>query len=1781
MLSILLISLIFNAISTLYAQDPDDYFVGHGFVGNGDTVFTNSGTFWDDGYTGDYSATGDWDVYFCTPQGNPNPLTLEFKGFATHYGGGWPAGPGEWFSWDYLHIRYEPVANYYAYNDDTPEFAFTSQDGCIRFTMTKNNDAFTHAGWEAEIYAIPPPPNNGPCGAALLPVGSVCTPQVFTNKGAYPTGTYATPCHNFFGGDVWFSAVVPPSGNMKIESFPGTLEWAVMNLYTGSSCSGLTHYACIEDSIGMPTAVLTGMTPGDTLFIRMFGDQAKSGTFGMCASDPFAQIKGHTGPGGVGDDSTNMIWFRADRGVLNNSDAEASDGEAVKTWMDQSGNSNDVMQTTGIQQSLLADAVINGRPVLRFDGNNDYMNAELSSLSAPLTLLAVGRFTASGADDHLMSMGDEVNPAKTVSISRESDDRYYAFTDNAKWYGPALSDDTPYLIHAGHNIGAPRHELFLNGTAQSPADYSTSVITDGSLCLGASRSLGNFLGGDIAEFIIYRQRLNDAQKIIVENFLAAKYGIAIAGDRYEWESAHGYDVAGIGQVDINNRHTEAQSDATLSIGNPTDLDDGEFVLFGHDNGDISSWTTTERPNDDPNLQRIAREWRVDISGGDPGLLTLTLNDSLLPDQIPGYNNYILWTDTDGDFSSGATAVPIAKVDGEFVANTVALSDGIYITVAAVMPVVGFGADSSAGPESLANPDVEVRLNYAVNEEVSVVFRAIDGTAAGGGVDYLLNPGSATFPAGATTAIIQPLIIDDTIVEPDKDFYIRLSDPDPGLILSADSNHTYTIRNDDILVIAETDTDTIGECGLVSAHLSSTVSGTGPFSYAWTPAAGLSNDSIPDPVATPSADTWYTLKVTDQTNGAVGTDSVYITVLPRPGKPLITPAGSTSLCEGDSLLLSASPGYAWLWSTGETTQDIHVSAPGNYTVRGIDVFGCQSDPSDAVTVTVNPVPAMPVITASGDTDICPGDSVDLTSSLGDQYLWSTSQTTRTIRVKTAGDYYVQVRSPEGCWSDTSLHTTVTLKTPPSAPAITPSGPTSFCPGDSVDLTASEGDTWLWSTGETSQTIRVKTPGSYTVQVTDSTTCLSDPSDATVVAFHPVPAAPSITPGGSTDICETDSVSLTSSAGSSWLWSSGQTTQVIYAKADGDYTVQVSNAQGCWSPPSAATTITTNPAPAKPTISYSGSTDLCQGDSLVLNSSPGDAYLWSGGETTPGITVKTAGSYWVRVSDAAGCYSPPSDPVNVNVNPLPEKPLISGDTRYCAGDSAQLSAPASSGYLWSTGDTSASIFITSGSYTLRITDANGCVSPTSDPHDVSEDPLPPKPEISGNDSYCEGDSTLLSSPAASSYAWSTGETIQSIQVKTPGSYTLVVGDANGCLSPVSEPFSVTELPKPPKPVIYADGPLEFWMGDSVKLSTDAAAAYLWSPGGETSPEIIARSSGDYTVTISDANGCTSDPSDPATVNVLTLGKPVITINGATEFCEGNPATILSTSEASAYEWSTGESTRSISVSTSGSYTVRVYNAAGYPSELSDPVTISVYPNPILSLAARTDVACYGESTGTAEVTVSGGTPPYAYTWTNGQTGTQATGLSAGLHTVTVSDANQCWDTVRMEIRQPEALLIQESITQPYCSESYNGSIEISISGGTPSYSILWSDGSGNALLEDLGPGTYDVQVSDANQCTAEESYTLTYTQENCITAYEIITPNDDGYNDTWRIRGIEYYPQATVEIYDRWGKRVFYSRGYDQPWDGRYEGELLPMASYHYVINLNNGSPPLVGNITIVK
>jgi len=215
-------------------------------------------------------------------------------------------------------------------------------------------------------------------------------------------------------------------------------------------------------------------------------------------------------------------------------------------------------------------------------------------------------------------------------------------------------------------------------------------------------------------------------------------------------------------------------------------------------------------------------------------------------------------------------------------------------------------------------------------------------------------------------------------------------------------------------------------------------------------------------------------------------------------------------------------------------------------------------------------------------------------------------------------------------------------------------TTFCTAGSVTLTPSSGTTYLWSTGETTQSIEVTLSGSYTVQVTDGNGMSECSISGNCSHSYPLPETPAITPSGLTTFCAGGSVTLSSSSGTTYLWSTGETTQSIEVTLSGSYTVQVTDANGCQSSPSVETVVTVNPLPETPTITPSGPTTFCAGGSVTLTSSSGTTYLWSTGETTQSIEVTLSGSYTVQVTDANGCLSAPSVETVVTVNPLPETP-----------------------------------------------------------------------------------------------------------------------------------------------------------------------------------------------------------------------------------------------------------------------------------------------------------------------------------------------------------------------------------------------------------------------------------------------------------------------------------------------------------------------------------------------
>jgi gliding motility-associated-like protein len=1781
---ILLVSLLAITSISIYSQE---YWLGHGFT-SGQTIITNSGTFYDDGKLDLYTFPINYNVTFCSE--NNNPITLDFNGFRTDYRGTTvkPTPDGAWLPYDYMTISY-PGASWVAFDDDTPQFGFTSASGCMTIGFRSQTTSIPDSGWVAEISAVPPPANNDPCTAAVIPVGNSCSPSYFTNKGAYNTTTLGnSSCHRYFGGDVWFTATIPASGQLKLETFAGSLKYAIMVLYTGT-CTSLTEKACIDNIGGMPSTIYTG-TVGQKVYIRIYGDQAKSGTFGICATDPNSPITGFKGPGGVGDNISNDFWIRADKGMLNNSNSQALNNDAIKTLVDQSGNNLNFIQATANFQATYHTGSINGFPVLTFDGSNDYYSKNIGNKSAPIVVFAVGNFKIS-KDQTLFSMGNADN-TNTTSLSREiSNNFYYNYTKGVKYYGTAIPGNTPYIFHVNNNTVTPFHQLYYNTNAQTVTNYPSSInLTNGVTTIGTDKDLAKYFNGDLGELILYNKKINSAQRVIINNYLAAKYGISIGtNDKYGFESVHKYDVAGIGRVDASNIHSKAQSAGILAIGGASDLENGEYLFFGHDNGSISAWTNTEVPNADNNLQRIAREWRVDMSGGDGvGSVILSIQNDLLPAHDPAFLAYNILIDKDGDFSTGATAYGLIKSGDEWVSNPINISDSAYISLCVVKPYVQFETLTSQGLESANYPQFNVVLNYAISDILEVNYSITAGDATGGGVDYSLNPNKISFNPGEKIQKIIPTIVNDDIVEsPDEYFEVSLSNPTAGVLLGTNATHTYTIIDDDIDVSISASETTIGECVESSTVLTASVAGKAPLSYSWTPTTGLDAPGSAITNASPTITTKYFLTVTDGI-GNIAKDSILITVVPLPSKPIVSEGGSLKFCEGDSVTLTSEISNGYLWSSSDTTQAITIKTSGIFNVQTIDIYGCKSLPSDNDTIVVNPLPSKPVIDSSGNLSFCDGNTVILSAPdvPGYTYLWSGGETTKDITADASGTFTVQVTDGNSCDSPVSDSVVVTEFALPAKPEIDSSGNLSFCDGNTVVLSAPNvpGYTYLWSGGETTKDITADASGTFTVQVTDGNLCASPLSDPVVVTEFALPAKPEIDSSGNLSFCDGGSVILSAPASAGYLWSNGETTQNITVDADGTFTLVVSDGNSCPSPVSDPVVVNEFDIPSKPVIDSSGNLSFCDGGSVILSAPASAGYLWSNGETTQNITVDADGTFTLVVSDGNSCPSPVSDPVVVNEFDIPSKPVIdsSGNLSFCDGGSVILSAPASAGYLWSNGETTQDITIdANGTFTVQVSDGNSCLSPVSDAVTTILVLAPMKPSISysGDLSLCEGENIVLTSSLGYEYEWSTGEITQNISVTSSGSYSVLVKNSTGCSSEVSDIVWVEVNPLPMKPVISPSGPVYILTGDSAYLSAGVAENYIWSTT-ETGSEIFAKSSGFYTVQVFSDHLCYSEVSDPVEIIVSDfLPKPSVILSGAEEFCEG-ASLDLSTDPADKYIWSNGETTQTITVDQSGTYTLVIENASGVQSLSSDPVVVTVHPNPELSFN-YTDVSCYGGNDGTVTAIPSNGTSPYTFNWSNGGNQENLSGLAAATYNLTVIDNNSCSVSGTQVITQPSEMQVSASISPAKCAEASDGELLLSVSGATPPYSFEWNTGSFSDFISGLSPGNYTVTITDNNNCEVDKEFSVDYENELCFMIPDIITPNNDGRNDTWMLEGLQLYSGVEVEIYDRWGKRVFYSRGYDYDWDGTNNGKELPMESYHYIINLNNGTQPIIGNVTIVR
>jgi PKD repeat protein len=846
----------------------------------------------------------------------------------------------------------------------------------------------------------------------------------------------------------------------------------------------------------------------------------------------------------------------------------------------------------------------------------------------------------------------------------------------------------------------------------------------------------------------------------------------------------------------------------------------------------------------------------------------------------------------------------------------------------------------------------------------------------------------------------------------------------------------------------------------------------PTSYSWTfPGGTPATSTSANPTVTYATAGTYNVVLT-ATNGSgsnTTTMTNYVTVNALPSTPTITTGGSTTFCSGGSVTLTSTAGTSYLWSNGATTQTITATTAGTYTVQVANASGCQSAASAATTVTVNPTPSAPTLTAGGPTTFCSGGSVTLSSTAGAGYLWSTGATSQTITATTAGTYTVKVLSAVGCQSANSNAITVTVNPTPSAPTLTAGGPTTFCSGGSVTLTSTAGSSYLWSTGATSQTITATTAGTYTVKVLSAVGCQSANSNAIAVTVNPTPAAPTITTGGSTTFCSGGSVTLTSSAGTSYLWSNGATTQTITATTAGTYTVQVTNASNCQSAASAATTVIVNPTPTAPTITTGGSTTFCSGGSVTLTSTAGTSYLWSTGATSQTITATTAGTYSVQVTNGSGCQSAASAATTVIVNPTPAAPTItaSGATTFCSGSPTTLTSSGGISYLWSNGATTQTISpTTSGTYSVQVANASGCQSAASAGTAITVNPTPSISLGTITDPSSCGSTTgsiALNGTGSGSVSWSGTASGTTSVASLPavisnlgaGSYSIVLTSGAGCVSNTLS-GSLTDPGSPTPPVITSSTTI-LCPGGAITLNSSYPTGNTWSTTA-TASSISVTAAGTYTVQVTNA-GCTST-SNPI---IITDAAPFSVNAGSDQaICSGSSVTLTGISTGSpTLGWDNGvQDGVSFTPANTTTYTLTGTDVNG--CQLTDQVTVTVNTNPTVAIGSLGQVCTYNPGFALTGGTPVGGT----YSGTGVSSGNFDPSISgAGTFPITYSysDVNGCSGTAQTTIIVDPCLSVKEN-------EQWNMSIypnpsigKIEIASDVPYTNLKMVDAQGKLIFE----------------------------------------------------------------------------------------------------------------------
>ncbi|MEW6468388.1 MAG: gliding motility-associated C-terminal domain-containing protein [Bacteroidota bacterium] len=724
--------------------------------------------------------------------------------------------------------------------------------------------------------------------------------------------------------------------------------------------------------------------------------------------------------------------------------------------------------------------------------------------------------------------------------------------------------------------------------------------------------------------------------------------------------------------------------------------------------------------------------------------------------------------------------------------------------------------------------------------------------------------------------------------------------------------------------------------------------------------------------------------------------------------------------------------------------------------------------------------------------------------------------------TTTTYYAQVVYTQCDNSTVSMNSNNVTVTVSPGPTLTTSSTSSGCLActGTASVVATGGTppyTYSWNTtpAQSTSTATGLCGGTYVVTVSTANGCNS-------TASVTVPSS-----GGLTSLLSqsnvqcngqcTGSATINPSGGTppytySWTTTPVQTTQTASGLCAGNYTVVVTDANGC----TTSQSVVISQPPAMSVTASGSPATVCSSQCATLSATPSGGnppytYSWVPGNMT-GNNVQACPTatttYTVIITDANNCTV--NNTAMVTVNAPPSVTVTASPASYCAGGSSNLNASGGVSYSWSpaTGLSNTTLSnpvatpTVTTTYTVIVTDANGCTN--SGTVTVTVNAVPNVAASATPANICVGGSSSLTASGALSYVWtpSTGlsSSTGSNPTATPGTtitYTVTGTDANGCTNTAT----VTVVVSQPPNATASASPSTICVGASSNLSASGGVSYTWSP----------------------ASGLSS----------TTGANPVAT------------------------------------PSTSTTYTVIVTNAAGCTATAT--VNITITAGPLVAAGSATDETC-GNNDGTATAGAVTGNGPFTYSWSpGGQSTATATGLAAGTYTVLITDAAGCTTTQSVTVGQVLGVNAAASANPGTGVWPLNVAFT---NGSTGANNYFWNFGDMNTSTQQnpthiyTSAGTYTVMLVawNNNPSCADTAYlTIVVYDEVIFVLPNVFTPNADGQNDMFNATA-QGLSDITGEIYDRWGLIVgYWTGGVNGGWDGKTRsGKMASDGTYYYVL-----------------